>query len=310
MAEARAIPPCFPYFGGKNRSARLIATYLPPSDRATIHVEPFCGGLSVLFAKSPYAAAINDGFGLLVNFWSVLNQEYEAFQEWMENWAMPMEGLMLPFRDADPATQEGRFKRALFFYWHLNYGFSGKWGGSGPFDHFCLAGVFSKRSRILRKTFKPWATALRAAHALITNYDYKTFFQKVSESGSRETKYFYVDPPYYNIKALYGGGDFTEQDHRDLFNILQGREELWLLSYNDAPALRDLYSSFHIKELTFKYSCNVKFHDAIDATELLISNQPIRQRDARPVSILDRYLDPGVPEEESGEQCGILVEDS
>ena len=61
-----------PYFGGKQRIAPQIADLFPDHGH---YVEPFAGGLSVLFAKPPARLeTVNDLDGDIVTFWRVLRE--------------------------------------------------------------------------------------------------------------------------------------------------------------------------------------------------------------------------------------------
>lgn len=64
--------PPFPYFGGKITLGPAIASLLPAH---THYVEPFCGSLAVLFAKSPSVMeTVNDLDHVIVTFWRVLRE--------------------------------------------------------------------------------------------------------------------------------------------------------------------------------------------------------------------------------------------
>lgn len=65
-----ALAPPFPYFGGKQRIAEKIVALFPPHEH---YVEPFAGGLSVLFAKRlSRMETVSDIDRALMNFWRVL----------------------------------------------------------------------------------------------------------------------------------------------------------------------------------------------------------------------------------------------
>ena len=82
------------YYGGKQRLARLIVSHLPDHRN---YVEPYAGGLAVLFAKPPSEReVVNDLDGEVVNFWQVLRERPDelaavvaatpyARSEWMDS---------------------------------------------------------------------------------------------------------------------------------------------------------------------------------------------------------------------------------
>ena len=64
-----------PYFGSKQSVAPWIVSLLPEHEH---YVEPFCGGLSVLFDKRPSRMeTVNDLDGELMTFWRVLRDQPE-----------------------------------------------------------------------------------------------------------------------------------------------------------------------------------------------------------------------------------------
>lgn len=82
-----------------------------------------------------------------------------------------------------------------------------------------------------------------------TNLD---FSEVISPSAPEAL--IYLDPPYY-VKGneLYQHG-FTEMDHRRLACALETSRHTWLLSYDDCPEIRDMYSWSAFHSLNVKYS--------------------------------------------------------
>lgn len=70
------------YHGGKTYLAKNLVSLMPFH---THFVEVFCGALSVLFAKNYFGISevVNDIYGLLINFWLVLQDEelFVKFQQ-------------------------------------------------------------------------------------------------------------------------------------------------------------------------------------------------------------------------------------
>lgn len=82
---------------------------------------------------------------------------------------------------------------------------------------------------------------------------------------------FYLDPPYYQAgPALYQFA-FSPADHQRLARLLRHESRPWLLSYDDHPAILDLYRNWsRIERVEVGYSIN----GPAKKTELLISNHP------------------------------------
>jgi len=64
----------------------------------------------------------------------------------------------------------------------------------------------------------------------------------------------YLDPPYF-IKGnvLYQCG-FSQEDHERLSQNLKKTNHLWVLSYDDCPEVRDIYSWANVVELNVNYT--------------------------------------------------------
>jgi DNA adenine methylase len=81
----------------------------------------------------------------------------------------------------------------------------------------------------------------------------------------------YIDPPYHGQgKRLYRYF-FSERDHAVLADILKKSAFPWLLSYDDTPFIRSLYSTSNSQKVYFDH----RVKTSRIATELVISNLEI-----------------------------------
>jgi len=81
----------------------------------------------------------------------------------------------------------------------------------------------------------------------------------------------YLDPPYWKAGGQLYQHFFTERDHQRLAGILRETPARWLLSYDDHPAIRDLYSWADIDEIEVGYS--ISKGQNTRKTELLITRE-------------------------------------
>lgn len=81
---------------------------------------------------------------------------------------------------------------------------------------------------------------------------------------------FYLDPPYWNCENYYGKGLFTRDDFRQLAALLKTLKGWFILSLNDTPEVRKLFSAFTIETIETRYSCGIDAREKVG--ELLISN--------------------------------------
>ena len=70
----------------------------------------------------------------------------------------------------------------------------------------------------------------------------KKDFEKLIAQYDRPNTMFYLDPPYFETEDYYEDVGFTEKDHIRLRDALLGIKGKFLLSYNDCPYIRELYS--------------------------------------------------------------------
>lgn len=83
---------------------------------------------------------------------------------------------------------------------------------------------------------------------------------------------FYVDPPYWGCEADYGRALFSRGEFTKLADALRGIEGRFLLSINDVPEVRELFSWATIEPVTTSYSIASKADARGARAELLIRN--------------------------------------
>ena len=120
------------------------------------------------------------------------------------------------------------------------------------------------------------AAAKRLQRVVIENKD----CLKLIEQYDRPDSFFYCDPPYYNADKYY---DIVPQggfDHAGLAGVLQSISGKFLLSYNDCPEIRALYSRDGVViESTERLSNLAQRYDGgRQYPELLISNYDTTER--------------------------------
>jgi len=81
---------------------------------------------------------------------------------------------------------------------------------------------------------------------------------------------FYLDPPYYGCEGYYGTSVFSKTDFDRLAAILSSIKGKFLLSLNDKPEVRKIFSNFIIKTVPTTYSEGRNNRRKVN--ELIISN--------------------------------------
>ena len=111
------------------------------------------------------------------------------------------------------------------------------------------------------------AAALLSGRTLVTNSDWRVVLDSLGDWQ------LYLDPPYYKAGRSMYRYSFGSHDHVELAERLRARTN-WLLSYDDHPEVRRLYSWAYIEEHAWTYSTESRSMKM--GRELLIAPEPIK----------------------------------
>jgi DNA adenine methylase len=256
------------YPGGKSRAVEKIAALVPPFSEFR---EPFVGGGSVfihLRQKFPERQFwINDKYSELIAFWRELQNDSTNLIEQIWQWK----------RDFSDGKQLHRFlqtnkqnfnslETAAAFFVFNRITFSGT-TEAGGFSEQAFRLRFTDSS-IERLTIMP--EVLREVK--ITNLDYEEI---VNAPG--ENVFLFLDPPYFSAtnSALYGKNGKLHKtfDHERFAANLKKCPHRWLLTYDDSPFVRELFSFANIAPWNLMYGMrNVTQNSKQLGSELFISN--------------------------------------
>ncbi|MFA7658783.1 MAG: DNA adenine methylase [Candidatus Gastranaerophilaceae bacterium] len=253
------------WVGGK-RLLREAISYLIP-ENINSYIEPFGGGGWVLFYYNRWAdlEVYNDLDGRLVNLFRVVKYHpCELAREMC---------YLLASREqfAEAIKFEGYtdIQRACRFMFLLTRSFGGRgnhFGVSYESSIKSAGGIIERIDTICKRLDKTIIEHL-SAFDLIPQYD-------------TDKAFFYCDPPYscgagYEIISTK---DFNHERLRDVLKNIKGR---FLLSYDDAPIIRELYKKFNIIEIERMNGINRKNVKNNVFKELLICNYDVNKIDGR-----------------------------
>jgi DNA adenine methylase len=252
------------YFGGKQKLARKIISIMPKHKH---YVEVFFGSGAIFFNK-PKARlnTINDIDGNLVNLFVQVRDNFDALAQKVY-WTLNSRDEFNKFRkhsnnkfkdinDVDRALMY-LFLNKTMFCGRPNSPFSAKIEGGAGFNLALIKRMKSVREKL--------------DGVIIENRSYKEIIPKYSRS---EDVLMYLDPPYWvSNNNDYYQYDFTETDHKLLFELLNKVKCKWILSYDDVPEIRYLHKDFHILKVPVKYTKFISVNQIIQKkNELLITN--------------------------------------
>jgi DNA adenine methylase len=113
----------------------------------------------------------------------------------------------------------------------------------------------------------------------VTNLD---FAEVIDAKGKA---FVYLDPPYYVKGGELYQHAFQHEDHLRLAACLERTKNPWLLSYDDAPEIREMFKFAAFKEVVLSYTIS----GAREKTELLIYPHKLAHlfEEDRGINILD-----------------------
>ena len=258
----RPVDPVAPWLGGKSRLADLIISWINTVDHVC-YAEPFVGMGGVFLRRNKRAKAeiINDYSRDVSNFFRILQRHYPAFIDivrWQVTSRAEFERLVETA--VDTLTD---LERAARFLYLLKTGFGGKvvgrsFGvdttGSGRFD-------ITKLIPALEDLHD------RLAGVTIENLNYSEFITRYD----RPHTLFYLDPPYYGCEGDYGKHLFARADFERIAEALAALQGHFILSLNDHPEVRRIFSNFKMHAVETIYTISKGGNQQV-AAELLIHN--------------------------------------
>lgn len=256
------------YPGGKSKALDKILPFIPEFKEFR---EPFVGGGSVFIAvkqrvspKIPFI--INDLNKDLSCFWKILQKDsdglYNRVMEIKKNYP-EKEKYMEFMKNTEWKTE---FEKAVRFFIINRSSFSGL-SDSGGFSKEAFEKRFTLSSIEKLKSY-----SLVLNNVKIEDDDYEKI---INLNG--EDVFIFLDPPYLKAtkKRLYGkDGDLhLAFDHDRFAENMKKCQHKWLITYDDAPKIRELFSFAHIHEWELQYGMNnFKQEHANKGKELFICN--------------------------------------
>lgn len=262
MTDVRPVSPAAPYLGGKRNLSRRICAILREIPHRT-YVEPFVGmgGIFLRRDRQPPAEVINDLSGDVANLFRILQRHYEAFMD-MLRWQLTSRAEFDRLRRQDGSALTDLERAARFLYLQRN-AFGGKVVGRNFGVDRRTPGRFdvTKLGPMLEEIHD------RLAGVTIEQLGYGDLIRRYDGPDVL----FYLDPPYVNCEGDYGDG-FAPADFLTLADQLSQIRGRFLLSINDTPLARDVFSRFQLEHVPVTYTICAKHGAGQRAGELLVSS--------------------------------------
>ncbi len=264
------------YPGGKSKALTLIEKQLPDLSESLHYHEPFLGGGSVFLHLAQKAKNncltywLNDINQDLYSFW--LSAQYQPL-ELVDQVVKLKSGfngrgkeLYKTIKSWDLGQNDYLWKGVKFFT--LNrITFSGL-ADSGGYSQAAFDKRFTDNSIERLRALVRFLPSLE--NVFISACDYKHIL-----AYSGKDTFLFLDPPYcIESPTLYGKkGDLHKNfDHQEMSEKLKRTSAKFLLTYNDCPRIRQLYSWANIVPFQLQYGTNQRRHSAKKGNEIFIRN--------------------------------------
>jgi DNA adenine methylase len=263
------------YPGGKQVLAQLLAHLIRLNDATEgVYSEPYAGGagaaLALLFGEHVQRIMINDADPTIAALWRSLLGQTSAFIDLVDSVPLTM--------------KEWRKQREIYHncrrYSCLKVGFatfylnrcnrSGIIATGGPIGGVKQKGKWKidarfNRGELIRRIQK---IALFRDRIQLFNLDAVEFLRlHIAKSKFKRPVFAYLDPPYYAKGRDLYLNYYGPKDHAKLAAFLQKKSPYkWVLSYDNVPQIKKLYSSLRTVRFDLDYSAR----DRKKGKELLI----------------------------------------
>jgi DNA adenine methylase len=230
------------------------------------YYEPYAGGagaaLSLLIGGTVSEIFINDADERIHAFWESALNDSEQFIEKV---------LTIPLSIREWHRQREICRQPLG-HTRLDIGFSafymnrcnrsGVLLGAGPIGGFEQAGEWKLDVRFTRETLaqrlKVLASLKEQIH--VSHLDAIEFLKTRLPKGlARKRVFVYLDPPYVEEGGRLYLNAYLEKDHRALADYISRQLTLpWLMSYDDAELIREIYAKKKVNAQPIRYSLQNK----------------------------------------------------
>lgn len=254
--------PVAPWLGGKRNLAKRICKIID-QHKHTTYAEPFVGMGGIFLRRTLRAKAevINDYGRDISNLFRILQRHYPQFLDVLRfQLTTRTEFLRLVATNPDTLTD---LERAARFLYLQRTAFGGKVSGRN-------FGVAKERpGRFNLTSLEPMLEDLhvRLAGVVIECLDFAEFMARYDSPQTL----FYLDPPYWGCENDYGKLMFDRADFTRIAELAATVKGAFLMSINDVPEIRSIFSAHRITPVTTTYSIG-KGGAQTDRNELLISN--------------------------------------
>lgn len=264
------------YPGGKAKLYQYFAEIIKKNELYSSHYyEPYAGGagLALKLLSSGFVSRItlNDIDRGIVSVWRAILRNTDEFCRLIDNTEVSVRewkrqrAIWLEHDSSDPLS----LGFATYFLNRTNR--SGIIEGAGPIGGHDQTGKWKIDARFNKDMQIANIREIAKFSRLISisNVDATTLVRRV---GTNSESLIYLDPPYYVKGSSLYKNFYVHEDHLNIARYLKRiRRRKWVVSYDNAPEIRDMYSSFQKVTHFMTYSAGPK----LAGKEIMFVSDPL-----------------------------------
>jgi len=246
------------YPGGKAKVLEFIMKVIKENNCiGTEYVEPYAGGagvaLGLLVGGYVSRIHINDIDKGIYYFWEAVLENTQLFVE--------------KIRDTEVTVVEWNHQRMINNhqegYTDFEIGFStfylNRCNRSGIIKAGCIggknqSGVYKIDARFNKENLIKRIRLIASYKDCINLYNEDTLMLLKNRKEQFNHMILYLDPPYYVKGSSLYRNSYLHKDHQDILDELKSFKGHWIVSYDNAPQIIDIYRNLRCKEFNIRYS--------------------------------------------------------
>lgn len=276
------------YPGGKSQLWRFVKNVIELNNITNpIYCEPFAGGsgvtIELLLGNHVNEVIINDFDPAIYSFWNMCINNSEEFINLInatpitiKEWHNQKEIYLKYGQNSE--SLKGAF--ATFFLNRTNVSgiiSGGPIGGKSQSGKYKIDCRFNKDNLI--KKIKNIAKYKNRIH--LYNEDASNLISILKSDYSKDRLFTFFDPPYYDKGQSLYLSFYNHEQHAEMKDkILSMDDYYWILTYDKAPQIADLYASI---EQTFEYSLKYSANKKRVANEYLFASPITKLKSAEKI---------------------------
>ena len=267
------------YPGGKNKLSAFVAKICIDNDINGHYVEPYSGGASValflLMEGFVERITINDRDRSIYAFWhSVLNKTNQLC-EMIENAELTIEEWRKQ-KNIQLNNNSAGLLELGFSTFYLN-----RTNRSGIINAGVMGGVEQNGNYLMDSRFNKVELidrikkiAKKKKQIRLYKKDAIKLIDKIQKEANSENTIFYFDPPYYLKASTLYMNHYKEESHQIVSEKIKSIQNIkWIVSYDNVPQIKKLYSNSKKKEFSFKHTA----YEIREGKEILFFSKNIKQ---------------------------------